>query len=55
METLAIEAETAMCQLDISVQNYYRHAVVKNLNSNLNKWKHKSNNGTRYESNIKKI
>jgi hypothetical protein len=30
-ETLALEAETAISNLDISEQNYYRHAVARKL------------------------
>jgi hypothetical protein len=33
IETLATEAETAMWQVHISVQNYYGHAVAKKLNN----------------------
>jgi hypothetical protein len=31
IETLALEAETAISQLDATEQNYYRHAVAENL------------------------
>jgi 2-succinyl-5-enolpyruvyl-6-hydroxy-3-cyclohexene-1-carboxylate synthase len=31
IETLAIEAETAISQLDFTIQNYYRHSVAINL------------------------
>lgn len=29
IETLALEAETAISQLDVMEQNYYRHSVAK--------------------------
>jgi hypothetical protein len=31
METLALEAVTAISNLDITEQNYHRNAVVKNI------------------------
>jgi hypothetical protein len=31
IETLALEAETAITNLDINEQNYYRHAVAKKI------------------------
>jgi hypothetical protein len=31
IETLALEAETAISKLNITEQNYYRHAVAKNI------------------------
>jgi hypothetical protein len=31
LETLALEAETAISNLDIIEQQYYRHAVAKNI------------------------
>jgi hypothetical protein len=31
IETLALEAETAVSKLDTTEQNYYRHAVAREL------------------------
>jgi hypothetical protein len=31
VETLALETETAITQLTVTEQNYYRHAVTKQL------------------------
>jgi hypothetical protein len=31
IETLALEAETAISNLDMTEQNYYRHAVARKI------------------------
>jgi predicted transcriptional regulator len=51
IKTLAIEAETAVSQLDLSKQNYYRHAVAINLNKLIKK-EHKLQYKNRREWNI---
>jgi hypothetical protein len=56
IETLAIETETAVSQLDFPMQNNYRHAVAINLNKLIKN--QNSNNNTRYRREwniIKKI
>jgi hypothetical protein len=51
IETLALEAETAISHLDTTEQNYYRHAVARKLKdiSRNNKENNKKKKETNYE------
>jgi hypothetical protein len=57
IETLALEAETAISHSDAREQNYYRHAVainIKNISQNSNTISSKNKEEWKLITNIKK-